>query len=118
MSNSLETLLTIDPYDEDSVLELMEIYCNMGQPTKALIFFKEYSSKIENKMGITPSERSKNTSERSSTTGQNTTPPPKTGKVLVQEKRARRDDRGPDRSGRPEHSRLRARRGRYRARRR
>ena len=25
MSNSLETLLTIDPYDEDSVLELMEI---------------------------------------------------------------------------------------------
>ena len=59
MSNSLETLLTIDPYDEDSVLELMEIYCNMGQPTKALIFFKEYSSKIENKMGITPSERSK-----------------------------------------------------------
>lgn len=59
MSNSLEILLTIDPYDEDSVLELMEIYCNMGQPTKALIFFKEYSSKIENKMGIAPSERSR-----------------------------------------------------------
>ncbi len=59
MSNSLEILLTIDPYDEDSVLELMEIYCNMGQPTKALILFKEYSSKIENKMGIIPSERSR-----------------------------------------------------------
>ena len=59
MSSSLETLLTIDPYDEDSVLELMEIYCNMGQSTKALIFFKEYSSKIENKLGIAPSERSR-----------------------------------------------------------
>ncbi len=59
MSNSLEVLLTIDPFDEDSVLELMETYCNIGQPTKALIFFKEYSSKIENKMGIAPSERSR-----------------------------------------------------------
>ncbi|MEA4871926.1 MAG: AAA family ATPase [Synergistaceae bacterium] len=59
MSNSLEVLLTIDPFDEDSVLELMEIYCNMGQPTKALIFFKEYSFKIENNMGIAPSERSR-----------------------------------------------------------
>lgn len=58
MSNSLEILLTIDPYDEDSLLELMETYCNMGQHTKALIFFKEYSLKIENKLGIAPSERS------------------------------------------------------------
>ena len=50
LSCSLETLLSIDPYDEDSVLELMETYCNTGQPTKALIFFKEYASKIENKL--------------------------------------------------------------------
>lgn len=59
MSNSLETLLTIDPYDEDSVLELMEIYHEMGQSTKALVFFREYSSEIENKLGVAPSERSR-----------------------------------------------------------
>ncbi len=59
MAASLETLLTIDPYDEDSVLELMETYCNTGQPTKALLTFKEYSSRIENKLGIVPTERSR-----------------------------------------------------------
>ena len=59
LGNSLETLLSIDPYDEDSVLELMETYCITGQPTKALIFYKEYASKIESKLGIAPSERSR-----------------------------------------------------------
>ena len=59
LSGSLEVLLAIEPYDEDSVLELMEVYCNMGQPAKALVLFNAYSSRVWNKLGITPSERAR-----------------------------------------------------------
>lgn len=56
---SLETLLGIEPYDENSVLELMDVYNTTAQRTKAIVLYKNYTAKIENELDIAPSERAK-----------------------------------------------------------
>ncbi len=56
---SLETLLGMEPYDENSVLELMDVYNTTEQRAKAIVLYKNYAAKIENELGIAPSERAK-----------------------------------------------------------
>lgn len=56
---SLEALLAADPYDEDSLLELMEAYRVMGQHAKALSLFASYSSLVAEKLGASPSARAR-----------------------------------------------------------
>ena len=59
LSASLEALLKIDPFDEDSALELMEVYRSMGLPTRAAALFRSFSSRLEDKLGVAPSERAR-----------------------------------------------------------
>ena len=59
LGESLAALLRLDPFDEDSVLELMELYSNMGQDRRAAELFQSYSSLLSSKLAIAPSERAK-----------------------------------------------------------
>ena len=59
LAASLEALLAADPYDEDSLLELMEAYRVMGQHAKALSLFASYSSLLADKLGASPSARAR-----------------------------------------------------------
>ena len=59
LGSSLEALLKLDPYDEDSALELMDVYRSMGLPTRAAELYRSYSARLEDKLGVAPSERAR-----------------------------------------------------------
>ncbi|MDR1651129.1 MAG: AAA family ATPase [Synergistaceae bacterium] len=54
---SLEALLALDPYDEDSMLELMEALGQNGAAAKAVSLFNGFRAKLESDIGTEPSER-------------------------------------------------------------
>ena len=54
---TLETMLRLDPIDEDTVLELMETYCDTGQDGKAADAYNTYAAKLDERLGMAPSER-------------------------------------------------------------
>ncbi|MDR3278912.1 MAG: AAA family ATPase [Synergistaceae bacterium] len=54
---SLETLLYFEPYDEDSMLELMEALRDNGAAAKAAAVFNSYRTRLESEIGAHPSER-------------------------------------------------------------
>ena len=58
-AESLSALLFFEPYEEDSVLELMEIYRDEGAPSKAVSVYNTYREKLRADLGIEPSERAK-----------------------------------------------------------
>ncbi|NCC43264.1 MAG: hypothetical protein EOM18_06700 [Clostridia bacterium] len=53
----LKVILEMDPYDEDSCLELMELYSEKGELPKALSLFSSFQAKIAEDLGIKPSKR-------------------------------------------------------------
>ena len=53
----LKTILELDPYDEDSCLELMELYFEGGELPKALSLFSSFQAKIAEDLNIKPSSR-------------------------------------------------------------
>jgi DNA-binding SARP family transcriptional activator/tetratricopeptide (TPR) repeat protein/AAA+ ATPase superfamily predicted ATPase len=57
LQESLEKLVSLDPFDEDSALELMDLYCKRRGAVKAAAFFREYKTKLKNEIGLTPSKR-------------------------------------------------------------
>jgi len=57
LEESLEKLISIDPFDEDSVLELMDLYHRRKGAAKAAIFYKEYRSRLIKEIGMDPSAR-------------------------------------------------------------
>lgn len=57
LEESLEKLLSIDPFDEDSVLELMDLYCRRKGSAKAAIFYRSYRSRLIKEIGLKPSSR-------------------------------------------------------------
>ena len=59
-AESLSALLFFEPYEEESVLELMEIYRDEGAPSKAVAAYNSYREKLRADLGIEPSERAKN----------------------------------------------------------
>ena len=59
LCESLAAVLKLDPFDEDSVLELMELYAKTGQNCRAAELFQSYSTTIGAKLAISPSERAK-----------------------------------------------------------
>ena len=58
-AESLSALLFFEPYEEESVLELMEIYRDEGAPSKAVAAYNTYREKLRADLGIEPSERAK-----------------------------------------------------------
>jgi DNA-binding SARP family transcriptional activator len=59
LAASLAALLIFDPFDEDSVLELMETYCKMGRVAEAVMRYNAYCAKMESELRISPGERAK-----------------------------------------------------------
>jgi len=57
LRDSLEKLLELDPFDEDSVLELMDLYSRQGCAAKAAALFRTYRTRLANDIGIAPSQR-------------------------------------------------------------
>ena len=57
LQKSLEMLLLADPFDEDYVLELIDLYCRQGAAPKAMSLFREFRSRLKNEMGLDPSSR-------------------------------------------------------------
>jgi DNA-binding SARP family transcriptional activator/tetratricopeptide (TPR) repeat protein len=57
LKNALSALLSFEPYDEDSVLELMEAWSSDGCVAKAVSIFNAFREKIESEIGVSPSER-------------------------------------------------------------
>ena len=57
LESSLEALLRFEPYDEDYLLELMDVYKNTGRITKAINLYNLYTAEIKNSLGIAPSQR-------------------------------------------------------------
>ena len=57
LTGSLNALLFFEPFDEDSVLELMEAYVESGHMAKAVSLFGEYSGRVRSELSIEPSRR-------------------------------------------------------------
>ena len=54
---SLETLLAVDPFDEDSTLELMDLYFKRRGAAKASALFREYRRRLHDELALAPSTR-------------------------------------------------------------
>lgn len=61
---ALSTILIFEPFDEDTVLELMETYYNLGNAAKAVLLYNEFAKKLKSEIGIRPSERAESFFER------------------------------------------------------
>lgn len=57
LDETLSALLFLEPFDEDSLLELMEIYCNQGYAAKAVSLYKKFKERMESEVGLSPSKR-------------------------------------------------------------
>ncbi len=57
LQRSLEALLDIDPFDEDSILELLDLYCRRGVAPRAMSLFRDYRNRLKEEMGLEPSAR-------------------------------------------------------------
>ncbi len=57
LTSAMELLLKIEPFDEDSVLELMEIYFSCGSITKGRSVFLDYKAKLSRELNLAPSKR-------------------------------------------------------------
>ncbi len=61
---SLETLVAVDPFDEDSTLELMDLYFNRRGAAKASFLFREYKRRMRDELALSPSARAEEYFER------------------------------------------------------
>jgi DNA-binding SARP family transcriptional activator len=57
--DSLSALLVFDPFDEDSLLELMEAYRKAGRVAEAVASYDAYRAKLESEFGVSPGERAR-----------------------------------------------------------
>ena len=57
LESSLEMLVAIDPFDEDSTLELMDLYFKRRGAAKASTLFREYRRRLTEELSLTPSAR-------------------------------------------------------------
>jgi len=56
LAEALSALLVFEPYDEDVVLELMDVYSNLGCAAKAVALYDSFSRKMA-EIDVVPSER-------------------------------------------------------------
>lgn len=54
---SLQALVRLDPFDEDSTLELLELYAKNGETARVVDQYNTYRSRIVDGLGIHPSQR-------------------------------------------------------------
>lgn len=64
LDETLSALLVLEPFDEDSILELMEVYCNQGYTAKAVSLYKQFKEKMELEVGLSPSKRAEEIFQR------------------------------------------------------
>ncbi|MEG1799036.1 MAG: AAA family ATPase, partial [Synergistaceae bacterium] len=64
LADSLKMLLRIEPCDEDSILELMDIYIKTGRRREAALLYKNYEESLQREIGIEPSKRVKERYEK------------------------------------------------------
>lgn len=57
LENALESMLKIDPFDEDSILELMELYAKHGEVAHSATVYREYRVRLREELGLLPSDR-------------------------------------------------------------
>ncbi len=56
-TEALSALLMLDPFDEDSVLELMESWHERGYTAKAVSLYENFRTRMQSEIGIGPSSR-------------------------------------------------------------
>lgn len=56
----INEILEIEPYDEEMVLKLMDIYTRCGKRIAAITYYNNYSNGLAGSLGISPSEKLKN----------------------------------------------------------
>lgn len=54
---SLESLIAVDPFDEDSTLELMDLYFKRRGAAKASALFRDYRRRMRDELALSPSAR-------------------------------------------------------------
>lgn len=57
LESALETLVTLDPFDEDAMLELMELYVKRRGAARASTLFHDYRRRLSEELSLSPSER-------------------------------------------------------------
>jgi DNA-binding SARP family transcriptional activator len=57
LADSLSMLLVFEPFDENSVLALMEIYCKTGRVAEAVAQYNVYCAKMKSELKIPPDRR-------------------------------------------------------------
>jgi DNA-binding SARP family transcriptional activator/tetratricopeptide (TPR) repeat protein len=57
LHDSLDALLDLDPFDEDSVMELIELHIRQGRSAKAMELFSTYRKRLDEALGLAPSAR-------------------------------------------------------------
>ena len=55
----IKEILEIEPYDEEIILKLMDLYVKSGKRTKAIEYYKNYNIQLGGNLGITPSNELK-----------------------------------------------------------
>ena len=53
----LEKSLIYDPFNEDNIQKLMKLYIDNGQNSKAKVIYKKFATKLNEQMGLTPSDK-------------------------------------------------------------
>jgi len=56
----INEILEIEPYDEEMVLKLMDIYTRYGKRIAAITYYNNYSNGLAGSLGISPSDKLKN----------------------------------------------------------
>lgn len=56
-TEALAALLALDPFDEESVLELLEAWHERGYTAKAISLYENFRTRMRSEIGIAPSER-------------------------------------------------------------
>lgn len=57
LADTLSALLVFEPFDEGTVLELMEVYRDMGYVAKAVSLYSTFREKMETELGLSPGDR-------------------------------------------------------------
>lgn len=57
LKDSLQALVRLDPFDEDSILELLEYYAKSGETARVVELFNSYRTRLSEGLSLKPSQR-------------------------------------------------------------
>ncbi len=64
LRTALQGLVRLDPFDEDSTLELLELYAKSGETARVVDLFNTYRSRLADGLGVRPSPRAEDVFRR------------------------------------------------------